>query len=518
MTNSLRSLSPATRLITSLAASMLLGAAVAGLNPTGSFLNGWLAAGVLIWISLFCLLSAWKWAGMGRLLGFMIGLIFLLHLVVGVGLSLALPAWGYDEPVQKAGYLFYDASQRDTQAWELAKSSSPLLHSFEQEFATDQYGGLLALSAAVYRYLSPDAHRPSLIIILGAFIMALGLPFFWRGIRDRWGIKVANLAAWIYVLYPDGLLYGSSQMREPFLIGFIGITIWAALAWSSSRRAAVIAMAGSVVGLALMSSRILAVVIGVMVIWFWLDNFGKLPHIWQTAGWTVTGFAGLALIVLSWSWLAGASHWDILVTIHDSGWVRKVYDEIGGLLWAPFVVARGLVQPVLPAAIIDPANAVWKVIVICSSLGWYLLGPVLIYSFIAIWKVKSISERRLFIWLAVMSLIWVVISSARAGGDQWDNPRYRTIFLPFMALLAGWAIAWAYQKKDVWLGRIFAIEGLFVVVFGSWYLSRYMHIGKRLVFWNYFALIGLLAVVVLAGGFLWDRRRSQQKHLLKTKE
>lgn len=518
MANSLRSLSPGTRLLISLAGGILLGAAVAGLNPAGSFLNGWLAAALLIWISLFCLLSAWKWAGTDRLLGLMIGLTFLLHLVIGVGLSLALPAWGYDEPVQKAGYLFFDASQRDTQAWELAKSNAPLLQSFEQEFATDQYGGLLALSAAVYRYLSPDAHRPSLIIILGAFIMALGLPFFWRGIRDRWGVKIANLAAWIFVLYPDGLLYGSSQMREPFLIGFIGIAIWAILAWSRSRRAASIAMAGSVIGMALISSRILAVVIGVLVIWFWLDNFSTLPRLWQTAGWTLAGFAGLVFIVLSWSWLAGASHWDILVTIHDSGWVRKVYDEIGGLLWAPFVVARGLVQPVLPAAIIDPANVVWKSIVIWSSLGWYLLGPVLIYSFIAIWKIESVNERRLFIWLAVMILIWVIISSARAGGDQWDNPRYRTIFLPWMALMAGWAIAWARQKKDAWLGRIFMIEGMFVLIFGSWYLSRYMHIGNRLVFWNYFALIGILAVVVLAGGLLWDHWRSQRARLAKSKE
>jgi hypothetical protein len=267
-----------------------------------------------------------------------------------------------------------------------------------------------------------------------------------------------------------------------------------------------------------MSSRILVVVVGVMAVWFWLDNFEKLPRFWQTAGWTLTGFAGLALIVLSWGWLAGASHWDILVTIHDSGWVRKVYDEIGGLLWAPFVVARGLAQPVLPAAIIDPSNVIWKSIAIWTSLGWYLLAPVLIYSFIALWKIEPAKEQRLFIWLAVMSLIWVIISSARAGGDQWDNPRYRTIFLPFMALLAGWAIALAQQKKDAWLGRIFMIEGMFVLVFGSWYLSRYMHIGKRLVFGNYFVLVGIIAVVVLAGGFLWDRRRSKQARLAKSKE
>ncbi|NUO81692.1 hypothetical protein HUU05_16605, partial [candidate division KSB1 bacterium] len=98
----------------------------------------------------------------------MMALAFFLRLAFGIGLSMALPIWGYDEPEQKAGYLFKDAYQRDRRAWSLAQSEQPLWVSFQDDMKTDQYGGLLALSAAVYRYLSPDVHRPHLVLAIGA--------------------------------------------------------------------------------------------------------------------------------------------------------------------------------------------------------------------------------------------------------------------------------------------------------------------------------------------------------------
>ena len=79
---------------------------------------------------------------------------------VGVATTVLLPDNGFDTEQQNAGYLFYDAYRRDLQGWDLAVSDQPLWASFREEFTTDQYAtGLLSLSAAVYRYLSPDAHR-----------------------------------------------------------------------------------------------------------------------------------------------------------------------------------------------------------------------------------------------------------------------------------------------------------------------------------------------------------------------
>ncbi len=59
------------------------------------------------------------------MVAWMLVLAFILRLGLGVGLSQALPVFGYDEEVPNAGYIFYDAYHRDRQAWQLAQSGDP---------------------------------------------------------------------------------------------------------------------------------------------------------------------------------------------------------------------------------------------------------------------------------------------------------------------------------------------------------------------------------------------------------
>ncbi len=113
-------------------------------------------------------------------------------------------------------------------------------------------------------------------------------------------------------------------------------------------------------------------------------------------------------------------------------------------------------------------------------------------------------------------LVWILISSARAGGDQWDNPRYRTIFIPWMALLAGWAIHWALERRDWWLARWLVVEMIFLGYFTNWYFSRYFNLWKRLPFWEMVLWIVIWSAIVLGSGWLWDLgrwlyRRSRQR-------
>ena len=89
-----------------------------------------------------------------------IALAFLLRLGVGVGLYLGLPVYGHTDEDDRAGYVFTDAHNRDNQAWTLATSEDPIVDAFSKKYASDQYGGLLAFNALLYRYLSPDAQRP----------------------------------------------------------------------------------------------------------------------------------------------------------------------------------------------------------------------------------------------------------------------------------------------------------------------------------------------------------------------
>ena len=501
-------------LMIALAAGLPLAAGLALIFPRGSFWAGWLAGSLLLVPGIWGLLAAWKWAGAGRALGWMVALAFLLRLGLGAAISVGLPLYGYDEPEQRAGYVFYDAYRRDGEAWELAESGAPLMVAFTLDFATDQYGGLLALSALVYRGLSPDAHRPYLMIILGAMAAAAGLPFFYRALRERWNAGVALAAGWILALYPDGVLLGASQMREPFLIGLIAAAFWGVVAWPRNRRAAAAVLGASLVLMALFSSKIVLPAAGVLAVWFFLDHlYEKLSRGARIAVWVGVAAAGVLVAVLFWEWFAQALFWDIRQIQSTSGQGELAVAEIGEVFRPVFYTLYGLARPLLPAALAATRPPwIWKAIDVTRATGWYALAPLLLYSFWTVFKARPVAARRALLWFAAAVLAWLLISSARAGGDQWDNPRYRAIFLPWMALLAGWGLRWALEQRDAWLARWLVVEVIFLGFFTQWYLTRYYpELGwVKMPFWRYPAWILALSALVLGGGWLWDRLRRKR--------
>ena len=76
-----------------------------------------------------------------------------------------------------------------------------------------------------------------LVLILGVFMSSLAIPFLCiLGLKQRWNVKIASLTCWIVLLFPDSILFGSSQMREPFILGLSSILFWAVLDWSKGRK------------------------------------------------------------------------------------------------------------------------------------------------------------------------------------------------------------------------------------------------------------------------------------------
>jgi len=181
---------------------LIVGTVVAVFNPGVYPLVAFFTAFLLAAFSYWLIHWVSGWLALNRTARGASVFAFGLRIFIGVLLFLALPVFGYDEAPPNNGYLYLDAYERDMDAWKLASSGKSLTAAFRSEFATDQYGGLLALSAAIYRFLSPDAHRPLLILIITSFFNVFGLPFLWKGIFKRWGEKTANVAAWIYALYP----------------------------------------------------------------------------------------------------------------------------------------------------------------------------------------------------------------------------------------------------------------------------------------------------------------------------
>lgn len=493
-----------TRIFLSILAGAALGALLSALSGPAPFWQGWLAAGLLFALAVFFLLWAWQRAGGGRTLAWLVGAAFFTRLAVGVALGLTLPVYGFDEPEQNAGYHFYDAYHRDMQAWDLAKSDRPLWASFRDEFSHDQYGGLLGVSAAVYRYLSPGAHRRFLILILGAFTTAFGLSFFWQAVQQRWSRPLATLAAWFLALYPDGIFFGSSQMREPFLVGLIAVAFWGVVAWQRNRKGAWIALAASLLVMALISSRVTLAVAAVLAIWFWLENLAPKSRAWRVGGLAVLVVGGAAALALTGSWLHSSAHWDIVQMMRKSNRFMYEIGKVGEQYIVPFAVGYGLAQPVLPAAIADSTLPVWKIIIVARAAGWYALAPLLLYAFYSVWKARPLKERLTLLLFAGVSIAWLVISAYRAGGDMTDNPRYRSIFLPWLALLAAWGLRWAIEHRDLWLARWLLVEGIFLAYFTNWYFSRYFNLWKRLPFWEMVLMITVLSGAVLASGWLWE--------------
>lgn len=492
-----------------LTASLATGFIFQALLQIGDFWNGFFASSLLTFIFGSLLFGAWVAAGRDRNLAWMILLAFILRFALGIFLAWGLPQFGYPEPPQQAGFVFEDPYRRERHAWHLANSESSVLEAFKDVYETDQYGGILAFSALIYRILSPDAYRPALISIAAAGAMALSVPIFTSVFRSRFNEKTVLWAGWILTLYPDGILLGSAQMREPFIILSLSLMMWAIVQLLDQKKLRrsilVLILAGS--GLFLLSYRVALPLFVVLLLWVWSDLSTRVKeHSWiKMTGWLLLLFAALASFWFWGDWVSSVIHWDTLQTVRRSGMVQFILDFLPDWADFPFVLTYGFFQPVLPAAIAAPAPWIWKSLGIFRALGWYALMPLLAYTVVRAWRLEPSHKKRLLILMALLAWVWVFIASARAGGDQWDNPRYRTIFLPWMALVGGWAIQFAHKTRDAWLSRIFIIEGVFLAVITTWYLGRYVQAIPRIGFGVMVLLVLVLSGLVIVLGWLKDR-------------
>ncbi|MGC8856497.1 MAG: hypothetical protein ACP5QU_06845 [Anaerolineae bacterium] len=503
--------------------SLLTGGWLAAVQK-GTWWIGWLSFSGLLLAGGLALLVAWRWAGRSRTLAGLIALAFLLRLLSGVALHLLLPVFGYADVDDRAGYVFTDAHRRDVQAWELAASDRWLTAAFSKEFYTDQYGGLLALSALVYRYLSPDAHRPLLLVLLSALVAALGVPFLWQGATLLWGECLAALSAAIFTLYPESILLGGSAMREPYLLTASALLFWGVAAWqkASRGRAAWGAMALALLSMILISP--VAALANLLLLAGWLYFAQERTRFsWRLVVGTLVVFLAV-LFLLAWAlnrqgtlsaatplgvlsnFLREAVKWDVYQLKRGSGWVQKLFDEMPSFLRLPFVVIYGIFQPVLPAVAIEPAIPIWRLIGLARAVGWYTLLPLLVFSFFAVNRLSS--ERTVWRWFLFFIWLWVLLVALRGGGDQWDNPRYRAILLLWQALLAGHAWLWWRDQRNAWFLRILEMEAIFLLFFTQWYLSRYYHLGGRLPF-GWLVVSILLGWGLISAQGLWSARRKR---------
>lgn len=452
-------------------------------------------------------------------------LAFALRLAFGAFAFYALPSLGHETETQQAGYLFYDAARRDTAAWELAQSDAPLSEAFSGNYESDQYGGLLALSALLYRVIPSDAHQPLGVVTLAALAGGLGVVFAVLAARQALGESASRRVGWIMALLPESILLGSSQMREPFIILFLAMGFYGALIWRKMPKQATVFGGISLLGLLTISPGFAALLILVSLGWLFLEG-RQVSWKFALVGLGIFVFALVALAV-SWEglvsmrggpfgifgdWARETIRWNKYILGRSSGIVQLLFETLPPFLQLPFVTIYGILQPVLPAALIEqPALPFWQVIGTLRAGGWYALLPILAYAPFAAWSLPDPPQRRQWLWISAVVWAWVVIASLRGGGDQWDNPRYRIILLVWMAMLAAMTCKRLKITLDRWFVRILAVEAVILAVFTHWYIFRYLGIGFNLGIRNTLILAIGLSLLVVIGDWAWEKWKRVKK-------
>lgn len=494
-----------------LGAGLALGAIISAFSA-GSFWLGWLKSGLLGALVVLGLIRIWRVAGAGRSLAVLMMVAFVVRMGCGIFLNQGLPVLGFDNPVQKTGYVFSDAHDRDQAAYQMSVSGTAWLPQIRNNIAVDQYGGLLTLSALIYWIFSADVQRPLLMVLISAAAMAAGLAFLFAAVTRKWGGKVALIAAWIFTLYPDGVLLGSSQMREPILIGLTCLLLWSVLDWKikplRSLVSAVIII-GATCLFSIPAAGAAATVVFGVVFFEWLHDRSD-ARIRRIAIISFVFFLGLVAIA-GWYWLKESLSYEFLMTETGSGWISALLNQYGSQFRIPLITFYGLTQPLLPAALVDSSLPIWKTIAILRAAGWFFVIPFLLYGIAAVFKARKEGNRSVLLFISLALAAWILISSLRAGGDQWDNPRYRTTFLPWIAILMGWVWAHLQKQKSPWFWRIVAIEGIFLLVFLDWYLYRDLGFGPAIPFPILILFFGISTLLIVVGGLLWDKKITGKK-------
>jgi hypothetical protein len=505
------------------ASVLILAAVLASVDGSARWLNGWLAYSLLGAFGMGLVFTTMRFTGAYQALPAALSALGL-RLLVGVLLFLLFPSAGYpDNPATQAGYVFSDAYIRDEHSWLLAQSEDPLSLAFANKLPGDQYGGMMALSAWLYRFLSPDAHRPLLILLLTAAAAAAGVFFVWKAAAKWFGAGVAGLAAWIFALYPESVLLGSSQMREAFVLSGVAITFYSLTRMKSKRGDWVVWLAVAVLVLLLIQPPA-ALFSFVVLSGAWLldpQRRRSWKHTLLFAGILLAAVGIVTSVLASLPSLEQANPTNVLFVWlsnnftfksgqaeTESGIMQHLLRNIGDWSRLPVVLIYGIAQPVLPAALGDKPGVpfIWRAINIFRAIGWYSLAPFLVYGFFSALRAAQHERRWQLFWLSAITWLWIFIASANAGGNLWDNPRYRIMLLAWMAVLAAWAWHWARLNRDPWLWRLLVVEGIFVSLFTIWYIGRnyaqFLHIG----IFPTIALTLLLSSLVLGWGWFQDRR------------
>ena len=133
----------------------------------------------------------------------------------------------------------------------------------------------------------------------------------------------------------------------------------------------------------MINAKISIFIIAIMAIWFILmqsqnELFDFINKKFIIAFSLLIVFVG----VIGTGWFLEVSKWDAYLAVQSSGWLQAIFGRIGNQYRLPFLAIYGFLQPILPAAIMEPSILFWKSVGIIRSSGWVILLPIILYGFV----------------------------------------------------------------------------------------------------------------------------------------
>jgi 4-amino-4-deoxy-L-arabinose transferase-like glycosyltransferase len=456
---------------------------------------------------------------------------------------IVLREWGYRSAEELGGFLSTDAFNATNTAWTNSQQGFSAVSTFHPDNG-DNTGGITFLAVVVFRLFSPDHQRPMLLGLLASAFSSLAVLFIYLIGESLFSVRVARAAGVVAALFPEAVLIGSSHLQQGYLATFLAVMIWGLVGIFVTRRDG--PPGGSHYRLGWRSGLGFAVA-GLLLSTFVSTQFGLLGlavavvlALWLSDPrrrlgqivWIVSGIGVLVLVVLfflgqadvvpyqfnlllrQWRFLFGEA-WLEYNRMRATGSGSDLFMQLLSQLprSTALLVAGlwGLLQPMLPAAIgyrsPSPAGSgIAQILGILRGAGWYLLLPFLLYGFLA--SLRVLGRRRAETGFALLFWAIALISSYRALGDQWDNPRYRLFALAPMALTVGWAYWHWRESQSPWLARVQVPYWVAVAAMTAWYLGRYWLNVKLPAVLALGGILGVAAMAFLATLIAtWPRRR-----------
>ncbi len=525
-------------------AGIALGTALALLlaDPLGVTGGAWLrymavttAGTLLLALAWRHVSKSWRLQGMPRHLVGALLLGLLLRLSLGAVFYRLLPDYGYDAKHHNAGFFYPDAFKRDKDAWAIARTELPLSQGLLNPTKSDQYGGLLVLQSLVYAGVSGKEHRPLLQVGVTAYVSVLSVIYTWGFARRAFSNNAAAISAWVIALYPEAVLLAATPMREPFVATALAMGLFGYDAVRHRETTSgFIGLAGGLALSLIVSppfSLMMLVALGLALL---VESGVSRAWRWTVLGLVLLlGIAAAALSARAWStivdtpraspldlitwWLTSGAEFQIERLELASGWVEAIFRVTPVWLHPALVVFYGVTQPLLPAAIMDNTSVpLMRGVAVWRALGWFLLLIPLTYGALAALASREGRRQHGIVFLAAFILITTVLVAYRGGGDQWDNPRYRSAFLSIQAVFAAWAWLEARRRGSPWLWRVAWVGSGVTLCLLSWYAGRYYQTPRL----SLVPTLGVAAAFVVISFGVWvagDHRRSRQRRLTTPK-